>query len=137
MNKFGFGNNNNTPGNSAPRVARERIKVVNKNNSVTNAAGQSVVIGYKIRLNENNESVVRAADSVFAVDSVGGIIAGETGYINGPTIKTLGSFIQDKLVNAGSTDPNFAGQEVVYLLPVFLDRYQQNVYVQTDNVDYI
>jgi hypothetical protein len=115
---------------------RERIKIVNKDQTVSNAQGKSVAYGYKLKLNESGKPSVRA-DGVCALESIGGIICGETGYVAGPATQTLFAFLKDGNVGKSSVHNSISGQETTYVIPVFLDRYQKEVYVHTSNIEFI
>lgn len=114
----------------------ERVKVSNKNNSVTNSSGKSVAFGYTIKLRESGEPMVRA-DGVCAVESIGGILCGETGHITGPAIRTLYAYIKDGDLYRDKTNLAVSNEETTYVIPVFLDRYQKEVYIHTSNIEFI
>jgi len=116
--------------------SKERVKIVNKDQSVANADGRSVAYGYTLARKANGEIVTRS-DGVFALESVGGIICGETGYITGPAVQTLFAFIKDGQVGRSSTNNDISGQETTYVIPVFLDRYQKEVYIHTTNIQFV
>lgn len=109
----------------------ERVKVVNDLGNITNSEGKPMVFVYQLALNESGKPVIFPQNNTHALKFVGGILSGETGYIKGPTIKTTFS----QLKNDG-TRPNddLSMQEHTAMIPVFLDRYQQLVYVPSDNV---
>lgn len=117
-------------------MIKERVKIVNKDNTVTNSNGQAVAFGYQLKQKENGEPVVRS-DGVFAVESIGGIICGETGYVAGPAVQTLFAFLKDGEFGRSTHNNEISGQETTYIIPVFLDRYQKRVYVHTSNIEFI
>lgn len=118
-------------------MSSERIKIVNKDNSVTSGDGKAVAFGYTLRNKENGNGVVVRDDGVHAVDSIGGIVCGETGYITGPAIQTLFAFLKDGSFNRSGSNQEIGGQETTYVIPVFLDRYQKQVYVHTSNIEFV
>ena len=115
---------------------KERVKIINKDNTVTNSNGKSVAFGYVPKRKENGDIMVRT-DGVFALDSVGGILCGETGYISGPAVQTLFAFLKDVEFGRKGANNDLSGQETTYVIPVFLDRYQKEVYIHTSNVEFI
>lgn len=117
-------------------ILNERVKIVNKLKNLHNKDGKLLAIGYKVAIRPNGEQIIRA-DGVFAVESIGGIVCGETGYINGLTIKTVHGFLVGGDPQRSLMDKTVAEKELVYLIPVFLDNYQTTVYVQTDNIEFI
>lgn len=116
--------------------SKERIKVVNRDQSVANADGKSVAYGYTLARKPTGEAVTRS-DGVYALESVGGIICGETGYVTGPAVQTLFAFIKDGQVGRSSSNNDIISQETTYVIPVFLDRYQKEVYIHTTNIQYV
>jgi hypothetical protein len=114
---------------------KERVVVVNKDNTVTNKDGKSVAFVYKLRLNESKKPVVRQ-DGVHAVDSVGGVIVGETGYISGDAIQTIFGFMKDT-TKQNTQNYDMTQQETTYLIPVFLERFQEEVYIHTSNIKFV
>lgn len=112
----------------------ERVKIINKNNTVQNSEGKSVAFGYRIQKNELGNNIVRS-DGVHMLESVGGILCGETGYINGPIIQTVFGCLKDSTVGRDTTN-SLSGQETTAMAPIFLDRYQTTVYVHISNISY-
>lgn len=113
---------------------KERVEIVSLDNTVTNKDMKPVAYGYKLKLNEQGNPSMRN-DGVYAMDYVGGILCGETGYITGDAIRTLFGFLKE--TGGDSAHRSLSQQETTYVIPVFLDRYQTEVYVHTSNIKFI
>lgn len=79
---------------------------------------------------DNQGQPMKTPDGGHVVQSVGGVVVGSTGFINGPVINVHRSYVHETMHRSTA----MGGNDFIQLVRVFLDAYQREAYFPVDYI---